>query len=140
MEVAKLAAPPNLEVRFVSCNESAIKRWLSSELEETVFSLTHELFMTKHHTVTLNERASNLIVSIGNFTHNANCPRVRDAQSGVDEYKRGVAWPEGSAPRTGGRFKLLLAQLHTLSKTHSTRQLQHFSTVSTTVTRETHRK
>ena len=53
MEVAKLAAPPNLEVRFVSCNESAIKRWLSSELEETVFSLTHELFMTKHHTVTL---------------------------------------------------------------------------------------
>ena len=55
MEVAKLAAPPNLEVRFVSCNESAIKRWLSSELEETVFSLTHELFMSKHHTVTLNE-------------------------------------------------------------------------------------
>ena len=53
MEVVKLAAPPNLEVRFVSCNESAIKRWLSSELEETVFSLTHELFMTKHHTVTL---------------------------------------------------------------------------------------
>ena len=52
MEVAKLAAPPNLEVRFVSCNESAIKRWLSSELEETMFSLTHELFMTKHHTVT----------------------------------------------------------------------------------------
>ena len=51
MEVAKLSAPPNLEVRFVSCNESAIKRWLSSELEETVFSLTHELFMTKHHTV-----------------------------------------------------------------------------------------
>ena len=53
MEVAKFAAPPNLEVRFVSCNESAIKRWLSSELEETVFSLTHELFMTKHQTVTL---------------------------------------------------------------------------------------
>ena len=53
MEVAKLAAPPNLEVRFVSCNESAIKRWLSSELEETVFSLTHELFMSKNHTVTL---------------------------------------------------------------------------------------
>ena len=53
MEVAKLAAPPNLEVRFVSCNESAINWWLSSELEETVFSLTHELFMTKHHTVTL---------------------------------------------------------------------------------------
>ena len=51
MEVAKLAAPPNLEVRYVGCNESAIKRWLSSELEETVFSLTHELFMTKHHTV-----------------------------------------------------------------------------------------
>ena len=64
----------------------------------------------------LNERASNLIVSIGNFTHNANCLRVRDTQSGVGEYKRGVAWPEGSAPRTGGRFKLLLAQLHTLSK------------------------
>ena len=56
MEVAKLAAPPNLEVRFVSCNESAIKRWLSSELEETVFSLTHELFMTKHHTVTLKRK------------------------------------------------------------------------------------
>ena len=54
MEVAKLSAPLNLEVRLVSCNESAIKRWLSSELEETVFSLTHELFMTKHHTVTLN--------------------------------------------------------------------------------------
>ena len=53
MEVAKLAAPPNLEVRFVSCNESAIKRWLSSEPEETVFSLTHELFMSQHHTVTL---------------------------------------------------------------------------------------
>ena len=53
MEVAKLAAPPNLEVRFVSCNESAIKRWLSSELEETVFSLTHELFMSKHHKVSL---------------------------------------------------------------------------------------
>ena len=48
MEVAKLAAPPSLEVIFVSCNESAIKRWLSSELEETVFSLTDELFMTKH--------------------------------------------------------------------------------------------
>ena len=55
MEVAKLSAPPNLEVRLVSCNESAIKRWLSSELELTAFSLTHELFMTKHHTVTLNE-------------------------------------------------------------------------------------
>ena len=47
-EVAKLSAPPNLEVRFVSCNESAIKRWLSSELEETVISLTHVLFTTKH--------------------------------------------------------------------------------------------
>ena len=58
MEVAKLAAPPNLEVRFVSCNESAIKRWLSYELEETVFSLTHELFMTKHHTVTLSLNAA----------------------------------------------------------------------------------
>ena len=53
MEVAKLSAPPNLQVRSVSCNESAIKRCLSSELEETVFSLTHELFMTKHKTVTL---------------------------------------------------------------------------------------
>ena len=62
MEVAKLAAPPNLEVRFVSCNESAIKRWLSSELEETVFSLTHELFMTKHHTVTLNNTYTYLLV------------------------------------------------------------------------------
>ena len=58
MEVAKLAAPPNLEVRFVSCNESAIKRWFSSELEETVFSLTHELFMTKHHTETLSSICS----------------------------------------------------------------------------------
>ena len=58
MEVAKLAAPPNLEVRFVSCNESAIKRWLSSELEETVFSLTHELFMSQHHTVTLSTHSS----------------------------------------------------------------------------------
>ena len=48
MEVTKLSAPPNLEVRFVSCYESAIKRWLSSELEETLFSLAHELFMTKH--------------------------------------------------------------------------------------------
>ena len=57
MEVAKLAAPPNLEVRFVSCNESAIKRWLSSELEETVFSLTHELFMTKHYTKTLSVKS-----------------------------------------------------------------------------------
>ena len=57
MEVAKLATPPNLEVRFVSCNESAIKRCLSSELEETVFSLTHELFMSEHHTVTLRRRA-----------------------------------------------------------------------------------
>ena len=47
MEVAKLSAPPNLEVRLVSCNESAIKRWLSSELEETVFSLTHELSMSQ---------------------------------------------------------------------------------------------
>ena len=45
MEVAKRSAAPNLEVRF---NESAIKRWLSSELEETVLSLTRELFMTKH--------------------------------------------------------------------------------------------
>ena len=46
MEVAKLCAPPNLEVRYVSCNESAKKRSLISELEETVFSLIHELFMT----------------------------------------------------------------------------------------------
>ena len=53
MEVAKLSGLPNFEVRFVSCNESVIKRWLSSELERIVFSLTHELFMTKHHTVTL---------------------------------------------------------------------------------------
>ena len=52
MEVAKLSALPKLEVRFVSCNE-AIKRRLNSELEETVISLTHELFMTKHHIVTL---------------------------------------------------------------------------------------
>ena len=35
MEVAKLSAPPNLEVRYVSCNESAKQRCLSSELEET---------------------------------------------------------------------------------------------------------
>ena len=62
MEVAKLAAPPNPEVRFVSCNESTIKRWLSSELEETVFSLTHELFMSKHHTVTLNRALSSLVL------------------------------------------------------------------------------
>ena len=55
MEVAKLSGLPNFEVRFVSCNESATKRWLSSELEEIVFSLTHELFMTKHHTVTLKQ-------------------------------------------------------------------------------------
>ena len=48
MEVAKLSAPPNLEVRYVSCNESAKKRCLSSEPEETVFALTHELFMTQH--------------------------------------------------------------------------------------------
>ena len=48
MEVAKLSAPPNLEVRYVSCNESAKKRCLSSELEKTVFSLTHELFMSQH--------------------------------------------------------------------------------------------
>ena len=53
MDVSKLSALPNLEVRFVSCNESAIKRWLSSELEQTVLLLTHELFMNKHHTVTL---------------------------------------------------------------------------------------
>ena len=64
MEVAKLAAPPNLEVRFVSCNESAIKRWLSSELEETVFSLTHELFMTKHHTITLNQRSKRALLCL----------------------------------------------------------------------------
>ena len=70
MEVAKLAAPPNLEVRFVSCNESAIKRWLSSELEETVFSLTHELFMSQHHTITLNihGRTSRRILLFGRMT------------------------------------------------------------------------
>ena len=66
MEVAKLAAPPKLEVKFVSCNESAIKRWLSSELEETVFSLTHELFMTKHHTVTLSRPESGSLASLAN--------------------------------------------------------------------------
>ena len=48
MEVAKHSAPPNLEVKYVNCNESAKKRCLSSELEETVFSLTHELFITQH--------------------------------------------------------------------------------------------
>ena len=58
MEVAKLSALPNLEVRFVSCNESAIKKWLSSELEETV-SLTHELFMVKYRTVTLSIQCLN---------------------------------------------------------------------------------
>ena len=67
MEVTKLSALPNLKVRFVSCNESAIKRWLSSELEETVFSLTHELFMTKHHTVTLKESSN-----INNFVAETN--------------------------------------------------------------------
>ena len=36
--VAKLSGAPNLEVRFVSCNESAIKK--CSEL----ISLTHEYF------------------------------------------------------------------------------------------------
>ena len=46
MEVAKLSSPPNHEVRYVSCNESAKRRSLNSELEETVVSLTHELFMT----------------------------------------------------------------------------------------------
>ena len=51
MEVAKLSAPLNLEVRLVSCNESAIMSWLSSELEEIVFSLTRELFMTKHQRI-----------------------------------------------------------------------------------------
>ena len=45
MKVTKHSAAPNLEVRLV---ESAIKRWLCSELEERVFSLTHELFMPKH--------------------------------------------------------------------------------------------
>ena len=70
MEVAKLSALPNLKVRFVSCNESVIKRWLSSELEETVFSLTHELFMTKHHTVTLNEEAG--------YKRVGNSPNFRD--------------------------------------------------------------
>ena len=64
MEVAKLSGLPNFEVRFVSCNESTIKRWLSSELEEIVFSLTHELFMTKHHTVTLTKSKYSLIWNI----------------------------------------------------------------------------
>ena len=54
MEVAKLSAPLNLEVRLVSCNESAIKRWLNSELEETVFSTNLAgiavLSMTEHTT------------------------------------------------------------------------------------------
>ena len=54
MEVAKLSALPNLEVRFVSCNESAIKRWLSSELEETVFSLTRELKPMLHCLLCIN--------------------------------------------------------------------------------------
>ena len=71
MEVAKLAAPPNLEVRFVSCNESAIKRWLSYELEETVFSLTHELFMSKHHTVTLNLAFYSGMLEISHGLHDA---------------------------------------------------------------------
>ena len=43
MEVAKLSAPPNHQVRSVSCNESAIKRWLSSELEETDQTLDRNL-------------------------------------------------------------------------------------------------
>ena len=77
MEVAKLAAPPNLEVRFVSCNESAIKRWLSSELEETVFSLTHELFMTKHHTVIMNTSGFQN-VGEGNKSLNAMSPLRTD--------------------------------------------------------------
>ena len=34
MEVAKLSAPPNLEVRLVSCNESAINRWPTSLFQE----------------------------------------------------------------------------------------------------------
>ena len=34
MEVAMLSAAPNLEVRFVSFKELAMKQWLSSELEE----------------------------------------------------------------------------------------------------------
>ena len=67
MEVAKLSAPLNLEVRLVSCNESAIKRCLSSELEETVFSLTHELFMTKHHTVTI-QKTQVLVLDLGVHT------------------------------------------------------------------------
>ena len=49
-----LSAPPNLEVRY----ESAKKRCLISELEETVFSLTHELFMTQQvRSVSCNESA-----------------------------------------------------------------------------------
>ena len=59
MEVAKLSALPNLEVRYVSCNESAKKRCLRSEQEETVFSLTHELFMTQHFTNSLGKHQGN---------------------------------------------------------------------------------
>ena len=75
MEVAKLSGLPNFEVRFVSCNESAIKRWLSSELEEIVFSLTHELFMTKHHTVTLTQLASGDFPGdfLGDFQNKGGC-------------------------------------------------------------------
>ena len=60
MEVVKLSAPPNLEVRFVSCSESAIKRCLSSEPGETVLSLTQELFralFTRHHQANFRKRS-----------------------------------------------------------------------------------
>ena len=84
MEVAKLAAPPNLEVRFVSCNESAIKRWLSSALEETVFSLTHELFMSKHHTVTLRHILTETS-GLGKLQQVLNACRVQDQAPGCSD-------------------------------------------------------
>ena len=43
MEVAKLSALPNHQVGSVSCNESAIKKWLSAELEETDQTLDRNL-------------------------------------------------------------------------------------------------
>ena len=79
MEVAKLSALPNLKVRFVSCSESAIKRWLSSELEETVFSLTHELFMIKHHTVTLTILFFQALLS---FSNNLLCSNLSSSYLG----------------------------------------------------------
>ena len=69
MEVAKLSAPPNLEVRY---DESAIKRCLSSEPEEAVFSLTHELFMTQH-TKVLKYRAFGRLWSFNSCTYTLYC-------------------------------------------------------------------